>query len=75
VHLQNVLFVYVLYIKFHKSSMCICFNCMKFKKFMWHAQLDVLDMLQYVEQRMKVFFGVAWPNMGGRGCYNMVSKI
>jgi hypothetical protein len=27
-------------------------------------------MLQYVEQRMKVFSRVAWPDMGGRGCYN-----
>jgi hypothetical protein len=32
-------------------------------------------MLQYVEQRMKVFSGVAWPGLGGRGCYNMVSDL
>jgi hypothetical protein len=32
-------------------------------------------MLQYVEQRMKAFFVVAWLDMGGRGCYNMVSEL
>jgi hypothetical protein len=32
-------------------------------------------MLQYVEQRMKAFSGVAWPDLGGRGCYNMVSEL
>jgi hypothetical protein len=32
-------------------------------------------MLKYVEQRTKTIFGVAWPNMGGRGCYNMVSEL
>jgi hypothetical protein len=26
-------------------------------------------MLQFVEQRMRTFPGVAWPSMGGRGCY------
>jgi hypothetical protein len=24
---------------------------------------------------MKAFSGVAWPDMGGRGCYNMVSEL
>jgi hypothetical protein len=32
-------------------------------------------MLQYVEQRMKEFSGVAWPDLGGRGCYNMVLEL
>jgi hypothetical protein len=32
-------------------------------------------MLQYVEQRMKAFSGVAWPDMGGRGCYNRLDQI
>jgi hypothetical protein len=29
-----------------------------------------MGMLQYVEQRIKSFSGVAWIGMGGRGCYN-----
>jgi hypothetical protein len=29
-------------------------------------------MLQYVEKRIKAFSGVAWLDLGGRGCYNMV---
>jgi hypothetical protein len=32
-------------------------------------------MLQYDEKRIKTFSGVAWPDMGGRGCYDMVSKL
>jgi hypothetical protein len=28
-------------------------------------------MLKYVEKRMKVFSRVAWPIMGGRGCYSL----
>jgi hypothetical protein len=31
------LFDYVLYIKLCNSSVCICFNCMQFGKFMWHS--------------------------------------
>jgi hypothetical protein len=33
--------VYLLYIKFRKSSVCICFNCMQFKNLCGIAQLDV----------------------------------
>jgi hypothetical protein len=32
-------------------------------------------MLQYVKQGIKTFYGVAWPGLGGRGCYNMVSEL
>jgi hypothetical protein len=32
-------------------------------------------MLQYVDQRIKEFSGVAWLDRGGRGCYNMVSEL
>jgi hypothetical protein len=31
--------VYVLYIMFRKSSVCIYFNCMQFEKFMWHSSV------------------------------------
>jgi hypothetical protein len=31
--------VYVLYINFRKSSVCIYFNCMQFEKFMWHSSV------------------------------------
>jgi hypothetical protein len=37
VHLQNVFVCLRLYIIFCKSSVCICFNCMQFEKFMWHS--------------------------------------
>jgi hypothetical protein len=30
---------YVLYMKFRKSSVCIYFNCMQFKKIMWHSSV------------------------------------
>jgi hypothetical protein len=29
-------------------------------------------MLQY---GIKAFSGVAWPDLGGQGCYNMVSEL
>jgi hypothetical protein len=32
-------------------------------------------MLQYVEQIIKVFSRVAWPALGGRGCYNIISEL
>jgi hypothetical protein len=32
-------------------------------------------MLQYVEQRIKPYSGVAWPGLVGQGCYNMVSEL
>jgi hypothetical protein len=31
--------VYILYINFCKSSMCIYYNCMKFEKFMWDSSV------------------------------------
>ena len=31
--------IYILYIKFCNSSVCICFNYMYFKKFMWHSSV------------------------------------
>jgi hypothetical protein len=31
--------VYILYINFHKSSVCICFNCMEFENFMWNISV------------------------------------
>ena len=31
--------VYILYIKFRKSFVCICFNCTKFEKIMWHSSV------------------------------------
>jgi hypothetical protein len=31
--------------------------------------------LQYVDQRMKDFSSVAWLDLGGRGCYNMVLEL
>jgi hypothetical protein len=31
--------VYILYIMFHKSFVCIYFNCMQFENFMWHSSV------------------------------------
>jgi hypothetical protein len=75
VHLQMYLSVYVLYIYFQKSSVCIYFNCMQFKNFMWHSQLDVGYVTVCSVERRKAFSRVAWLDLGGRGCYNMVSKL
>jgi hypothetical protein len=64
--------VYVFYMKFCKSYVCICLNCMQFVKFMWHSLVGKLGMLQYVPQRERkrslVYRGLA---MGGRGCYKL----
>jgi hypothetical protein len=31
--------IYILYINFWKIYVCICFNCMHFKKIMWHSSV------------------------------------
>jgi hypothetical protein len=38
------------------------------------AQLDV-GYVTVCCQSIKAFSGVAWPDLGSWGCYNMVSKI
>jgi hypothetical protein len=40
-HLQMFLSDYVFYIYFRKSSVCIYFNCMQFKKIMWHSSVGL----------------------------------
>jgi hypothetical protein len=60
------LFVYVLYIKFHNSSVCICFNCMQFEKFMWHSSVGCWVCYSMFTERKKGFSHVAWPIMGGQ---------
>jgi hypothetical protein len=42
------------------------------KKLCGIAQLDVGYVTVWY-QRMKAFSGVAWPDLGGRGCYNMAT--
>jgi hypothetical protein len=67
--------VYILYIMFHKSFVCICFICMQFKKFKWHSSvLDVGYVTICSTERTKVFSRVSWPDLGGRGHYNRYRK-
>jgi hypothetical protein len=72
---RRYLFVYILYINFCKSSVCICFNCMQFKTLCGIAQLDVGHVTICSAKRMTMLSHVACPNMGGWGCYNMVSEL
>jgi len=65
---EMYLFVYVLYIKFCKSYVCICLIPCSSKFLCGIAQLDV-GYVTIWYQRMKVFSGVAWSNLGGQGCY------
>jgi hypothetical protein len=68
-HLQMYLYVYVLYIRFCKSSMCIyIFIPCSAKHLCGIAQLGPGYVTVCSAERMKVFSHVAWPGMGGRGC-------
>jgi hypothetical protein len=69
------LYVYILYIMFHKSSVCICLIACSSKNLCGIAQLDVGYVTVCSAERTKEFSGVAWPDMGGRGRYNMVSEL
>jgi hypothetical protein len=75
VYLQYVLSFYVIYIYFHKTSVCIYFNCMQIENLRGIAQLDVRYVTIYSVERMKVFSHVSWPGLGHQGCYNMVSEL
>jgi hypothetical protein len=69
-HLQMYLYVYVLYICFCKSSVCIyILIACSAKNLCGIAQLGVGYVTVCSAERMKVFSRVAWPDMGGRGCY------
>jgi hypothetical protein len=61
------LFVYVLYIKFCKSSVCICFNCMQFEKFMWHSLVGcwVCYSMFHRENERVLWSSMAWPGWLG----------
>jgi hypothetical protein len=65
--------IYVIYIKFCNSYVCICLISCSSKHLCGIAQLDVGYVTICSIERTKVFFGVAWPGMGGRGCYNSAS--
>jgi hypothetical protein len=58
------LFVYVLYMKFCKGSVCICFNCMQFKIFTWHSSVECwvcYCMFHRENERVSlVYRGLAW---------------
>jgi hypothetical protein len=51
--------VYILYIKFHKSSMCIYFHCMQFEKCMWHSSVGCWVCYNIVSENEIVF----WSSM------------
>ena len=59
--------LYILYIKFCNSSMCICFNCMKFKKFMWHSLVGcwVCYSMLCRENKNVLLCSVAQPGWSG----------
>jgi hypothetical protein len=42
---------------------------------MWHSSVGCWVCYNMLSRETKVFSGVAWPDMGGRGCYNIVSEL
>jgi hypothetical protein len=62
-------FVYVLYIKFCKSYMCICFNCMQFEKFMWHSSVGCWVCYSMFRRENKSIF---WSSMAQHGWSRML---
>jgi hypothetical protein len=62
------LFAYVLYIMFHKSSVCICFNCMQFEKFMWHSSVGYWVCYNMVSDNKSVL----WSSMPWYGWLGML---
>jgi hypothetical protein len=50
------------------------FNCMQLEKFMWHSSVGCwVCYSMFRSERTYVFSGIAWPDMDGRGCYNVLS--
>jgi hypothetical protein len=64
--------IYVLYIKFCNSSMCICFNCMKFKKFMWHSSVGCWVCYIMFRREKKI---ILWSSMARHGWSGMLHFI
>jgi hypothetical protein len=76
VHLQMHLYVHVIYICFRKRSVCIyILIACSAKNLCVIAQLDVGYVTVCSVERMKELSEVTWADLGGRGCYNMVSEI
>jgi hypothetical protein len=67
VHLHNVFVVYILYIIFRKSSVCICFNSMQFEKFTWHSSVGcwVCYSMFHRENKSVLSCIVAWSGRQG----------
>jgi protein-arginine kinase activator protein McsA len=65
------LFVYVLYIKFHKSSMCICFNCMQFEQFMWHSSVGCWVCYSMFHREKKRILQSSMPQNGWSGMLHL----
>jgi hypothetical protein len=61
--------VYIIYICFRKSSMCIYLIACGSKNLCGIAQLDAGYVTVCSTKRTKVFSHVSWPRLGGRGCY------
>jgi hypothetical protein len=65
------LFIYVLYINFCKSSVCICVNCIQFENFMWHSLLGCWVCYNMFPRENK---SVLWRNMPWRGWLGMLHQ-
>jgi hypothetical protein len=69
------LFVYVLYIISARVLCVYVLIACSSKNLCGIAQLDVGYVTVCSAERMKEFSHVSWPDLGGRGCYNMVSEL
>ena len=60
-------FVYILYICFRKSSVCIYFNCMQFKKFMWHSSVGCWVCYSMFRRENESVLSCSMPRHGWMG--------
>jgi hypothetical protein len=68
------LFMFYIYVSTRALCVYILIPCNS-KNLCDIAQLDVGYVTVCSAERMKAFSSVAWPSMGGQGCYNMVLCI
>jgi hypothetical protein len=64
--------IYVLYEKFRKSFVCICFNCMQFEKFTCHISVGCWVCYNMFCKRMKSVILCIMPRHGWSGMLHYI---
>jgi hypothetical protein len=74
VHYEMYFFVCILYIKFHKSFVCIYFNSIQFEKCMWHILVGCCVCYSMFCRDNERFLSCSMPRCGWSGMLQSKSR-